>query len=38
VRADPAIIFELPIEARFAAAMKLLGIDPMMLTGEAGHA
>lgn len=38
VRADPAIIFDLPIEERFAAAMKLLGIDPMMLTGEAGHA
>lgn len=38
VRADPAIIFELPIEERFSAAMKLLGIDPMMLTGEAGHA
>jgi len=38
VRADPAIIFDLPIEARFAAAIKLLGIDPMTLTGEAGHA
>jgi putative transcriptional regulator len=38
VRADPAIIFDVPIEARFAAAMKLLGIDPMMLAGEAGHA
>jgi putative transcriptional regulator len=38
VRADPTIIFELPIEQRFTAAIKLLGIDPMMLTGEAGHA
>lgn len=38
VRADPAIIFDTPVEARFAAAMKLLGIDPSMLTGEAGHA
>jgi putative transcriptional regulator len=38
VRADPAIVFDVPIEARFAAAMKLLGIDPMMLTGDAGHA
>jgi putative transcriptional regulator len=38
VRADPDIIFDLPIEQRFSAAMKLLGIDPMMLTGEAGHA
>jgi putative transcriptional regulator len=38
VRADPGIIFDMPIEQRFAAAIKLLGIDPMMLTGEAGHA
>jgi putative transcriptional regulator len=38
VRADPSIIFDLPAEERFAAAMNLLGIDPMMLTGEAGHA
>jgi putative transcriptional regulator len=38
VRADPAIIFDTPIEERFVAAMKLLGIDPMMLTGDAGHA
>lgn len=38
VRADPAIIFELAIEERFSAAIKLLGIDPTMLTGEAGHA
>ncbi|CAN5426697.1 YqgE/AlgH family protein [soil metagenome] len=38
VRAEPSIIFELPIEKRFSAAMKLLGIDPMMLAGEAGHA
>lgn len=38
VRADPAIIFDLPIEERFVAAMKLLGIDPAMLAGVAGHA
>ena len=38
VRADPAIIFDTPIEERFAAAMHLLGIDPSHLTGEAGHA
>lgn len=38
VRADPSIVFDLPIEERFDAAMRLLGIDPMMLTGEAGHA
>ncbi len=38
VPADASIIFDLPIEERFVAAMKLLGIDPTMLTGEAGHA
>lgn len=38
VRAEPSIIFDMPIEERFAAALKLLGIDPMMLAGEAGHA
>lgn len=38
VRADPAIIFEMPVEQRFAAAVKLLGFDPMMLTAQAGHA
>jgi len=38
VRADPHIVFDLPIEERFSAAMRLLGIDPAMLTGEAGHA
>lgn len=38
VRADPSIIFDTPVEERFSAAMKLLGIDPMMLTGDAGHA
>jgi putative transcriptional regulator len=38
VRADPHIVFDMPIEQRFDAAMRLLGIDPMMLTGEAGHA
>jgi putative transcriptional regulator len=38
VRADPHIVFDLPIEERFDAAMRLLGIDPAMLTGEAGHA
>jgi putative transcriptional regulator len=38
VRADPAILFDMPSAERFAAAMNLLGIDPTMLTGEAGHA
>lgn len=38
VAAERAIIFDTPIEDRFVAALKLLGIDPMMLSGEAGHA
>lgn len=38
VVADPTIIFDLPIEARFVAALKLLGIDPHMLTGESSRA
>ena len=38
VPADPQILFELPIEQRLAASMKLLGFDPTMLSGQAGHA
>ncbi len=38
VAADASIMFDLPIEERFLAAIKLLGIDPMMLASEAGHA
>ncbi len=35
---NPEIIFSVPAEARFAAALNLLGINPAMLSGEAGHA
>ena len=38
VGADPHVLFDLPIEERYTAAIKLLGIDPMMLASEAGHA
>lgn len=38
VPADPDLIFGLPPEERFVAAMQLLGIDPSMLSEEAGHA
>jgi putative transcriptional regulator len=38
VGADVRVLFELPIEERYNAAIKLLGIDPMMLASEAGHA
>jgi putative transcriptional regulator len=38
VQADPAVLFDTPVEERFTAAMHLLGIDPTDLAGEAGHA
>lgn len=38
VAADTDIIFTTPPEKRYPAALRLLGIDPIMLTGAAGHA
>jgi putative transcriptional regulator len=38
VAADIDVIFSTPPELRYPAALKLLGIDPIMLTGAAGHA
>lgn len=38
VAADPAVVFDLPIENRLAGAIKLLGFDPLMLSGDIGHA
>jgi putative transcriptional regulator len=38
VEADMDVIFAVAPEERYPAAMKLLGIDPSMLTGVAGHA
>lgn len=38
VGADAHVLFDLPIEERYTAAIKLLGIDPLMLATEAGHA
>jgi putative transcriptional regulator len=38
VNADPAVIFDTPIEQRYERAVALLGIDPRMLSQEAGHA
>jgi putative transcriptional regulator len=38
VGADARVLFDLPIEERYTAAIKLLGIDPLMLATEAGHA
>ena len=38
VDADPAVIFDTPIEKRYHRALSLLGFDPRMLSQEAGHA
>jgi putative transcriptional regulator len=38
VDADPSVIFDTPIENRWSRALALLGIDPRMLSQEAGHA
>lgn len=38
VACDTHVIFGIPPEQRYDAALKLLGIDPVMLTGDAGHA
>jgi len=38
VGADARILFDVPVEERYMAAMKLLGFDPLMLASEAGHA
>ena len=36
--ADPEILFETPVEERWEAAARRLGVDPGMLSGDAGHA
>ncbi len=38
VDADPKVIFDTPIDKRYASALSLLGIDPRMLSQDAGHA
>jgi putative transcriptional regulator len=38
VDARPAVIFDTPPERRYERALSLLGIDPRMLSQEAGHA
>ena len=38
VGAERAIIFDTPVEKRYEKALSLLGIDPRMLSQEAGHA
>lgn len=38
VDAAPEIIFDTPVEQRYEAALALLGVDPRMLSMDAGHA
>jgi len=38
VEADPALIFDTPVEERYEKAMALLGLQPWMLSPDAGHA
>lgn len=36
--ADASLVFDLALEARYDMAMRKIGIDPAMLSGDAGHA
>jgi putative transcriptional regulator len=38
VDAEPALIFDTPVEQRYDKALSLLGVDKHFLMGEAGHA
>ena len=38
VGADPAMIFDTPVDSATTRALSLLGFDPRMLSQEAGHA
>jgi putative transcriptional regulator len=38
VGADVGVIFDTPVEQRYEKALSLLGLQPWMLTTEAGHA
>ena len=38
VAAQPDVIFDTPVDQRYERALGLLGIDPRMLSQEAGHA
>jgi putative transcriptional regulator len=38
VEADPRLIFEVPVAERYERAMALLGLQPWMLSPDAGHA
>jgi putative transcriptional regulator len=36
--ADPGLLFDPDVEGKYGRALRMLGIDPAMLSGEAGHA
>lgn len=38
VEADPSVIFDAPVDKRYELAMALLGLQPWMLSPDAGHA
>ncbi|MDB5889979.1 MAG: hypothetical protein JWP47_810 [Polaromonas sp.] len=38
VAADPAVIFDTPVEERYARALMLLGLESWRLSPDAGHA
>jgi putative transcriptional regulator len=38
VAADPAVIFDAPVNERYERAMAVLGLQPWMLSPDAGHA
>jgi putative transcriptional regulator len=38
VPADPSLLFDRDVDSKWGRAIRLLGIDPAMLSGEAGHA
>ena len=38
VSADPVVIFDTPVEQRYAKALSLLGLEAFMLSPVAGHA
>jgi putative transcriptional regulator len=38
VSADTAVIFDTPVEQRYAKALSLLGLEAWMLSPDAGHA
>ena len=38
VDADPRVIFDTPVDRRYEGALGLLGLQPWMLSSQAGHA